>query len=124
MTEIKGLESLQSLEEIYIADNSLTEISGLDENSQIRVLDVSRNQIKHLSGLRHLKHIEEFWSSSNQLESFDEIENELGDKEKLNTVYFEGNPIQTRNSVTYRNKVHLCLPRVKQIDASKFSILI
>ena len=121
LTELKGLESLQSLEELYIADNFLTGISSLEGNKQLRVLDISRNQIQNLRNIRHLTHIEEFWASSNQLDSFGEIESELNDKEELNTVYFEGNPIQTKNAVTYRNKMHLCLPRVKQIDASKFS---
>jgi protein phosphatase 1 regulatory subunit 7 len=84
------------------------------------VLDISNNSIAHLANLEHLSNLEELWASSNQLASFDEVEKQLGDKKRLNTVYFEGNPLQTKNPVVYRNKVRLALPQVQQIDASKF----
>jgi len=49
------------------------------------------------------------------------VEAQLKDKEKLETVYFEGNPLQLRQPVLYRNKVRLALPQVRQIDASECS---
>jgi protein phosphatase 1 regulatory subunit 7 len=54
------------------------------------------------------------------LSDFNEIEKELRDKEELETVYFEGNPLQRSQPALYRNKVRLALPQVVQIDASKF----
>lgn len=54
------------------------------------------------------------------LSSFEEIEAELGNKDALVTVYFEGNPLMRDAGSNYRNKVRLALPKVKQIDASKF----
>lgn len=54
------------------------------------------------------------------MESFEEIDRELGKKEKLETVYFEGNPLQKAAGATYRNKIRLALKDIKQIDASKF----
>ena len=48
------------------------------------------------------------------------MEKELRDKEGLNTVYFEGNPLQKKNPVLYRGKVRLALPQVQQIDASEY----
>lgn len=116
---LDGLSSLPNLEEFYASDNLISELTGLKANIALRTIDVSNNQIKELKGLTHLKQIEEVWASSNELSSFDEIEKELGDKPELKTVYFEGNPLQLNNAVNYRNKVRLCLPRVKQIDASK-----
>lgn len=47
------------------------------------------------------------------------MEQELADKKNLQTVYFEGNPLQRLNAITYRNKVRLALPQIVQIDASK-----
>lgn len=47
------------------------------------------------------------------------MEQELADKKNLQTVYFEGNPLQRLNATTYRNKVRLALPQIVQIDASK-----
>jgi protein phosphatase 1 regulatory subunit 7 len=48
------------------------------------------------------------------------IEEQLGPKVKssLDTIYLEGNPLQEAAGATYRLKVHLMLPQVKQIDAS------
>lgn len=45
-------------------------------------------------------------------------------KEKLETVYFEGNPLQTRGPAVYRNKVRLAIPHIMKIDASTFSLLL
>ncbi|KAL8884047.1 MAG: hypothetical protein Q9192_006936 [Flavoplaca navasiana] len=115
---ISGLDALVNLEELYISHNALTHISGLDNNRNLRMIDISSNQITQLTNLQHLEHLEEVWASSNQLASFDEVERELADKNELTTVYFEGNPLQTKSPALYRNKVRLALPQVKQIDAT------
>ncbi|RZA10622.1 MAG: hypothetical protein EOP10_34450, partial [Proteobacteria bacterium] len=47
-----------------------------------------------------------------------EVERILKDKEKLEEVYFEGNPLQRSNPVLYRNKVRLALPQITKIDAA------
>ena len=47
------------------------------------------------------------------------MEAELGGIEGLETVYFEGNPLQLSGPAVYRNKVRLALPQIKQIDASE-----
>ncbi|PGH03082.1 hypothetical protein GX51_04269 [Blastomyces parvus] len=122
LTTISGLSNLQNLEELYVSHNAITAISGLENNTNLRVLDISSNQISKLENISHLTHLEELWASNNQLASFDEVERELRDKEELNTVYFEGNPLQTNSPVLYRNKVRLTLPQIQQIDASKFLI--
>ncbi len=96
----------------------MTEISGLDHNLKLRTLEISNNQIKHLTNLNHLQNLEELWASSNLLLSFDEVDRELRDKEKLTTVYFEANPMQFENPALYRNKVRLALPQIQQVDAS------
>ncbi|KAF7713798.1 Protein phosphatase 1 regulatory subunit SDS22 [Penicillium ucsense] len=118
LTDITGLASLPKLEELYLSHNAITDLSGLQSTTTLRVLDFSNNQISHLEHLGTLKNLEELWASNNQLASFDEVERELKDKEKLETVYFEGNPLQTDAPVLYRQKVRLALPQIKQIDAT------
>ena len=118
LTAISGLTSLHNLEELYVSHNAITSISGLESNPKLRVLDISNNQISKLENLSHLTHLEEFWASSNQFSSFQEVEKELADKAELETVYFEGNPLQTQGPAVYRNKIRLTLPQVQQIDAS------
>lgn len=121
LTQISSLSSLPSLEELYISHNALTAIGpdSLAQNHNLRVLDISNNQLRHLEHLSHLAALEEFWASSNLLDSFEEVEKELGPIETLETVYFEANPLQLRGPAVYRNKVRLALPGIKQIDASK-----
>ena len=116
------MSELVNLEELYISHNLLTEISGLDNNVHLRVLDISSNQVTSLAHLAHLGNLEELWASSNQLSSFEEIEKELAGTQSLKTVYFEANPLQTKNPVLYRNKVRLALPQIQQIDASRSSL--
>lgn len=122
LTTITGLSNLPKLEELYLSHNAVTDLSGLEKNTTLRVLDFSNNQVTHLDHLSTLKNLEEVWASNNQLTSFEEVERELKDKEKLQTVYFEGNPLQTNGPVVYRNKVRLALPQVVQIDASMFRL--
>ncbi|KAH3907918.1 hypothetical protein HBH56_182730 [Parastagonospora nodorum] len=118
LRSITNLSSLTSLEELHISHNLLTSLSGLSENKNLRVIDISANPIEHLSGLDGLTHLTEFWASNCKLASFQEVEKELGDKEELETVYFEGNPLQRQQPALYRNKVRLALPRIVQIDAT------
>jgi len=123
LTAMSNLSHLTALEELYVSHNAITALSGLESNASLRVLDISNNQISRLENISHLKNLEEFWASSNKLSSFEEVERELVDKEHLETVYFEGNPLQTNGMAVYRNKVRLALPQVKQIDASRFSVV-
>jgi protein phosphatase 1 regulatory subunit 7 len=124
LTKISGLSVLPKLEELYLSHNAITDLSGLESNESLRVLDFSNNQVSHLEHLSSLKNLEELWGSNNQLASFEEVERELKDKEKLETVYFEGNPLQLNGPAVYRNKVRLALPNIQQIDASKFLLRI
>ncbi|USP77915.1 hypothetical protein yc1106_05189 [Curvularia clavata] len=117
LRSITGLEKLVNLEELHISHNLLTDLSGLENNVNLSVIDISANPIEHLSGLKSLKHLTEFWASNCKLSDFGEIERELKDKEQLETVYFEGNPLQRSQPALYRNKVKLALPQVVQIDA-------
>ncbi|KAF2270069.1 L domain-like protein [Lojkania enalia] len=123
LTTITGLSNLPNLEELHISHNAITEISGLENNTNLRVIDISANPIEHLTGLKPLKHLQELWASYCKISSFAEVERELRDKEELQTVYFEGTPLQTNQRALYRNKVKLALPQIIQIDASELPFL-
>jgi len=116
--EITGLQKLANLEELYISHNAISSLEGLTYNLKIRVVDISNNTVESLAGLSHLAGLEEVWASYNKIGDIAEIERALADKKQLNTVYFEGNPLQLKNPTLYRNKVRLTLPQVQQIDAT------
>ncbi len=121
LTSLSGLSDLTNLEELYVSHNAIPSIAvdSLASNKKLRVLDISNNKISHLENISHLSELEELWASSNQLSDFREVERELRDKENLETVYFEMNPLQLAGPAVYRNKVRLAVPQIKQIDACK-----
>ena len=97
----------------------LDSLEPLASATNLKIIDVSNNPITSLVGLEPLVNLEELWASNCKLDSFEEISRVLGDKQKLETVYLEGNPLETRQRALYRNKVKLALPQVRQVDASE-----
>ncbi|KAF7724320.1 hypothetical protein EC973_001166 [Apophysomyces ossiformis] len=120
LRKLEGLENLPNLEELYLSHNAIEKLEGLENNTKLTTLDVANNCLTHIENLSHLTKLEEFWANNNKFgnECFEELTRELGKSERLETVYLEGNPLQTENRATYRNKVRLALPQVKQIDAT------
>ncbi|KAF1808272.1 L domain-like protein [Eremomyces bilateralis CBS 781.70] len=118
LTSLSGL-SLPSLTELYISHNAITDLAPLASLPNLRVLDISNNPVASLAGVAPLTKLEELWASYCALEDFEEVARECKEMKELETVYFEGNPLQKRQPVLYRGKVRLAIPWVKQIDASK-----
>lgn len=118
LTSLHGIEDLHQLTELYVSDNRISSLEPLRNNTQLSILDFQSNPISSLSGIEGLTALETVWASNCELNDFREIERALKDKEKLDEVYFEGNPIQKQNPVLYRNKVRLALPQVLKIDAT------
>ncbi|ODQ78859.1 hypothetical protein BABINDRAFT_64716 [Babjeviella inositovora NRRL Y-12698] len=119
ITQISGLEGLTNLEELYISHNKLERIEGLEHNLKLTTLDVTGNKIAKLENLSHLTELTDLWASYNEIDSFENIGRELGKLPNLETVYFEGNPVQKENPVAYTRKVKLYLgPSLTKIDAN------
>jgi protein phosphatase 1 regulatory subunit 7 len=118
ITKLEGLEGLENLEELYISHNGIEKIEGLDKNLKLTTLDITGNRITMLENLSHLKNLTDLWASYNKFESFDDAEKQLKDLAELDTVYFEGNPLQLQNMTSYRRKLIMFLPQVNKIDAT------
>jgi protein phosphatase 1 regulatory subunit 7 len=118
ITKLEGLEGLESLEELYISHNGIEKIEGLDKNLKLTTLDITGNRITKLENLSHLKNLTDLWASYNKFESFDDAEKQLKGLAELDTVYFEGNPLQLQNMTSYRRKLIMFLPQVNKIDAT------
>jgi len=118
LTKIENLENLVNLEELYLSHNGISKIEGLEKNLKLTTLDITSNKISKLENLSHLKNLTDLWASSNHISSFEEVEKELKDLKELDTVYFEGNPLQLSNPTSYRRKLIMFLPQVNKIDAT------
>lgn len=118
ITDLSPLKDVPSLEELYISHNLLESLDGIESNTNLTILDISNNKISSLASVKTLTKLEELWASYNMVADFADVEKALKDKERLETVYFEGNPLQLRGPALYRNKVRLALPQVRQIDAT------
>lgn len=119
LTKIEGLEELRNLEELYLSHNGIEKIEGLENNTNLTVLDVTANRLSKLENLQHLTKLTDFWCSYNQISSFDDINKQLGKLPELDTVYFEGNPVQQQNPTAYRRKLKLNLgASLTKIDAT------
>lgn len=115
---ISGLDSLVSLQELYVSQNKLTKIEGLDKLENLEILDITGNKIEKIENVKHLKKLTDFWASYNLINSFENIHDELGELPELDTVYFEGNPVQLNNQAQYRTKIKLNLGKsLRKIDA-------
>jgi len=53
--DIKNLEKLTNLKELYLNGNKISEIKGLEKLTKLEVLDLSENQITEIKGLNSLK---------------------------------------------------------------------
>ncbi|KAF3992466.1 hypothetical protein FT663_00746 [Candidozyma haemuli var. vulneris] len=119
ITKFEGLDKLVNLEELYVSHNGIEKIEGLENNTKLTVLDVTANRLEKLENLSHLKQLTDFWCSYNKISSFDDVRKELGGLPELDTVYFEGNPLQTSNPTAYRRKLRLNLGEsITKIDAT------
>ncbi|TIA75633.1 hypothetical protein E3P92_00768 [Wallemia ichthyophaga] len=115
---IDGLGGLSNLKELYLSHNGIKDISGLDDLVNLEVLDISNNQIKSINNLSHLKKLQELWANSNQIDNLDGVESQLQHIQSLHTIYLEHNPIQHSLNTSYRRKLKILLPQLKQIDAT------
>ncbi|AMD19900.1 HCL251Cp [Eremothecium sinecaudum] len=119
LKKIEGLEDLVNLEELYLSHNFIEKIEGLEKNTKLNTLDVTANRLTKIENLKHLKCLTDLWASFNQIDqSFESLGEELGSLPVFETIYLEGNPIQTKNATTYRRKLVLNLGSLQKIDAT------
>lgn len=118
ITSLEGLIKLPNIEELYIADNSVSSLEPLVHLPNLTTLEIARNPISTLEGMQGLSKLDTFWATGCKISDLKELEKYLRDKELLEEVYFEFNPLQTMNPALYVNRVRYTLPQIKQLDAS------
>lgn len=69
ITEIKGLEELELLEELYLSSNRITEIKGLERCINLTALELGNNKIRKIEGLDNLLKLKSLWLGKNKITS-------------------------------------------------------
>lgn len=116
--KIEGLQNLQNLQELYISHNKITKLENLENLVNLQVLDVTGNQIEVIEAMDTLTELTDFWCSYNKIHDFNNIQKGLQRCQQLETVYFEGNPVQLSDPTMYRRKLRLCFGgSLQKIDA-------
>ena len=59
-----------------------------------------------------------FQLNNNKIPDLNALEPQLKHLTSFETIYLEGNPCQQSEGASYRRKIMLSLPQVKQIDAT------
>ena len=66
LTEVKGLEKLTKLEELWLNSNQLTEVpKGLKKLTQLKTLDLIGNKLTSVKGLEKLTKLKEMYLEDN-----------------------------------------------------------
>lgn len=69
--EMEELETLTSLESLWLGKNKLTAIQGVSGLAHLRQLDIQSNRLTHLSNLHDLTSLAELYLAHNVIESID-----------------------------------------------------
>ena len=111
-----GIVGLTSLEELYLACNSIGSIDGLPAGSPLSTLDLSTNQIASVEGIQTHQHLTELWMTKSLLSSFEAL-HPLTLLPSLSCLYLEHSPIAT--DYEYRLRITAIIPSLEQLDATQ-----
>lgn len=106
ISEIKGLNSLNNLQEIYLSGNQIDEIKSLENLSSLKALDVSENQITEIKGLETLINLKELNLESNQITEIKGL-NMLNKLESLNLAWNKITDVQGLQSLENLKTINL-----------------
>ena len=65
LTDVKGLEKLTLLKELYLQDNQLTDVKGLEKLTKLTELRLENNQLTDVKGLEKLTKLKTLWLIDN-----------------------------------------------------------
>jgi Leucine-rich repeat (LRR) protein len=87
--ELKGLDTLIKLREVYLTGQNISEITGLDNLRNLESLNLMRNQITEIKGLDNLVNLQDLYLSFNQITEIKGLKN----TPKLKELYLGNNEI-------------------------------
>lgn len=101
LTNLKGIEYLKNVKELYLDNNNLEEINNLKSLTNLKVLHLQRNFISDISPLANLTNLEELSLNGNRISSLQPLSGLVN----LQKLYFTENNITDINPL--KNLVNL-----------------
>ena len=99
ITEIKGLETLTNLEELWLHNNQISEIKGLETLTNLKELYLENNQISEIKGLETLTNLKNLDLANNQISEIKGLET-LTNLKSLNLAYNQISEIKGLDTLT------------------------
>jgi len=92
--DLKGLDTLVNLEELYLQQNQVKSFDGLQNNHKLEMLDLAVNKLSQFEMLDHLSGtLKELWLNWNNFEDTQQNRDYLSIFKKLETIYLADNPV-------------------------------
>ena len=113
--EIKGLESLTDLQELYLCENLITEIKGLDNLTSLEELDLNSNKIQEIKGLDNLTNLRALYFTKNQISELKGLDN-LTNLQELYLNHNRIEEIKDLDTLTSLEVLNLSKNQVKVIE--------
>ena len=101
--EIKGLEKLTNLKELYLSRNKIFEIKGLKHLTKLKVLDLSYNKIKQIQCLDTLLNLNQLYLNNNNINYISGLDNLI----YLHYLNLDSNNIVEINGLNYNKNLHI-----------------
>ena len=102
ITKIQGLQNCTKLKELYLYANEITQIEGLNKLTNLEVLWLQDNNIQSLEGLSRLQNLKVLWVAANNITS---IGHHLNNNTALEELNLSGNQIGSFREVPHLDRL-------------------
>jgi len=114
INEIKGLENLKNLERLFLGLNLITEIKGLDNLTNLKKLFLGGNKINEIKGFENLRNLEQLTLGNNLITEIKGLDN-LTNLKKLELSFNSIIEIKGLETLKKLNVLYLGYNKINQI---------
>jgi len=115
ISDIKGLDSLQNLKYLILANNNISKIENLNMLSNLEELDLSMNEIEEIYSLENLVNLKQLNLSQNHIQEIKGLDS-LKNLEILNLSYNQINRIEGLNNLKNLHFLALFYNEISEIQ--------
>lgn len=97
LQEIKNLDGLKTLKELYLGKNKITKIQNLNDLTNLQILILQSNRLTKIENLEQLTNLEQLYLSENGISVMENLDNQV----KLQTLDLAMNRITVIDNVRH-----------------------